>query len=133
MFPHAAGYWAKKVRGKLVYFGCIAKDPKGAAGSICGWTKKTICRQAVCRARKSESLTVDGPGRPFLERQTPAGHFGELSKRTYDEASPRASLVKSFGLTRPVDNLRPADFNKLREQVAEMWGPVRLENEVQRV
>ena len=41
-FPHATGRWAKKVRGKLHYFGKIADDPKGAAALDLWLEQKSI-------------------------------------------------------------------------------------------
>jgi integrase len=41
--------------------------------------------------------------------------------------------VGSFGRDRPLDDLRPDDFERLRATIAKVWGPIRLGNEIQRV
>ena len=44
---HPRGYWCKKVRGKMSYFGKIADDPEGEKALNPGWSKKTIFLPAV--------------------------------------------------------------------------------------
>jgi hypothetical protein len=48
LFPHARGYWAKKVRGRFCYFGKVADDPKGEA-ALHLWLDQTwrVTRHAV--------------------------------------------------------------------------------------
>jgi hypothetical protein len=49
LFRHATGRWAKKVRGKFIYFGKVANDPEGEAALNCGWIRRTTCWLAVSR------------------------------------------------------------------------------------
>src|SRR6185369_10844686 len=42
-------------------------------------------------------------------------------------------LVSAFGKTRRADDLAADDFEKLRADMAERWGPVRLGNAITRV
>src|SRR4029434_4183697 len=61
---HPAGYWAKKVRGKVHYFGKIADDPKGQA-ALLEWD------------RVKEALLAGRAPRPKVEGVT----VGELCDR----------------------------------------------------
>jgi integrase len=134
LFPHARGYWAKKVRGKLIYFGRIADDPKGEA-ALAKWLKEREARLAGCIPRdEAVVLTVEDLCDYFLNSKRPLLTGGEITKRTFDEYFATCErLVKTFHAIRPVDDLRPDDFDRLRAKVAKTWGPVRLANEVQRV
>ncbi len=47
LFPHATGRWAKKVRGKLRYFGKVADDPHGEK-ALDLWLAQKDALLAVC-------------------------------------------------------------------------------------
>ena len=54
LFPHATGRWAKKIKGKLVYFGKVADDPDGAAAVVqCQEQREDLYAGRKPRARRT--------------------------------------------------------------------------------
>jgi integrase len=134
LFPHARGYWAKKVKGQLRYFGKVADDPEGKA-ALDKWLdeKDALLAGREPRAAKPEKAVCDLANH-FLSHKKDLLVAGELTQRTFaDYHATCARVVKAFGRTRPVDDLIAEDFRRLRAQIARHWGPVRLSTEVQRV
>jgi integrase len=129
LFPHAAGYWAKKIRGKMHYFGAWA-DPDAAL------KKYEEQKDALHAGRKpretSEGATVHDLVNRFLNHKKALVKVGELSPRTwtdYKEACDQ--VVAGFGKRRLLVDIAPDDFAELREKLAEKWGPHRLGKTIQ--
>ena len=98
LFPHARGYWAKKVRGKLLYFGKIADDPEGEA-AVNKWLdeKDDLLAGRTPRVHLG-GLTVEDLCDHFLNAKRPLVTGGEITKRTFDEYFATGDrLVKRFG------------------------------------
>jgi integrase len=131
LFPHAAGVWAKKIRGKMHYFGPW-NDPDGALKKYLA-EKDTL--HAGCKPRADpDALTVKEAANAFLNAKDALVDAGELSPRTragYQIAA--AELVKHLGKTRLVSDLDPQNFASLREKMARKWGPHRLGSTIQYV
>ena len=87
LFCHKGSrHWAKKVRGKLHYFGKKADDPKGEAALV----------------------------NHFLTHKKRLLESGELAQRTFDRYfATGGMLVSFFGRSRPVDDLLADDFQAL--------------------
>jgi integrase len=131
LFAHASGQWAKKIRGRMHYFGGWA-DPGAAL--------ENYRRQAddlhVGRTPRPEpaALTLKDVVNHFLNFKKALLDTGELAPRTWGEYKATADLlIGTFGKQRLVSDLGPDDFARLRNQMAERWGPVRLGNAIQRV
>jgi integrase len=131
LFPHAAGVWAKKIRGKLHYFGPW-EDPDGALARY--EEQKEALHSGRTPRPDPEAVTVKDVCNSFLNHKAALRDAGELAPRTWDEYCDACDLlVKRFGKARLVDDLRPEDFASLRAHMAERWGPVCLGNAVQKV
>src|SRR5262249_34114720 len=131
LFPHATGRWAKKIRGKLHYFGPW-DDPDGAVKKYL--EQKDDLHAGRETRRDQENVALKDVANAFLTAKTESVKSGELSNRTWDDYKAVSDLtVKTFGKRRLVSNLRPDDFAALRTRMARKWGPHRLAKGVQYV
>jgi integrase len=119
---HPAGYWCKKIRGKIHYFGRW-HDPDAAL--------KEYERQAdaLHTGRKPREITTGGCTvkqlcNKFLNAKHALSEAGELSPRTLaDYKACCGVLVSRFGAGRLVADLDTSDFADLRNHMAKSWGP----------
>ncbi|HVS36458.1 MAG TPA: tyrosine-type recombinase/integrase, partial [Gemmataceae bacterium] len=131
LFPHAAGVWAKKIRGKMHYFGPWA-DPGGALDK---YVKEKDALHAGRKPREeSDGVTVKELCNRFLNAKQALVDSGELTRRSWDDYKAACALaVSHFGKGRLVSDLDPDDFAGLRKKLARKWGPVTLGNVIQRI
>jgi integrase len=136
---HPAGYWCKKIRGKLHYFGprFNPADPAATAAAadaaLKEYNEKADALHSGRKPREdSGELTVKDLANRFLNAKQAFVTSGELSPRTWEGYKTATDLlVAHFGKTRLVADLDPDDFAGLRRKMAKKWGPYRLGNTIQ--
>src|SRR5438105_16674 len=92
LFPHASGRWAKKIRGKLHYFGKWA-DPQAALDKYLN-EKDALHSGRKPRDDKGE-LTVKELVNRFLNAKQASVDSGELSPRTWEGYKVATDLLVS--------------------------------------
>lgn len=128
LYAHAAGYWAKRIRGKLHYFGRW-DDPNGA---LAKYLEQKDHLYAGRKPRPDpEGVTVRDVCNAFLNQKQAMVDVGELSPRTWTDYKDACDqVVTAFGKQRVVADLRPDDFASLRKKLAK-YGPHRLRKTIQ--
>jgi integrase len=131
LFPHPMGYWAKKIRGKMHYFGPWA-DPDAA---LAKYLEQKEALHAGKKPRPDlDTLTLKQLANHFLNHKKNQVEAGELSTRMWADYRLCADvLVDRFGKQRIVADIDTDDFAELRVALAKRWGPVTLGNFIQRV
>jgi integrase len=131
LFAHAAGVWAKKIRGKLHYFGSWS-DPDAAL------EKYQAEKDALHAGRKpretTDGTTVKRLVNAYLNNKKAKLDVGELSPVTmlnYTQATDL--LMATYGRNRLAADIGPDDFAELRNAMARKWGAVRVRDFVQRI
>ena len=136
LFPHATHRWAKKVRGRLVYFGPVTPDgDHGAQAALERWLQQKDDLLAGRAPRVSGGgVTIREMLNRFLTAKEALVASGEIRPPTFAEYHKVAERIAAvFGLRRAVEDLRSEDFERLRGRLAKQYSAVRLANEVQRV
>ena len=108
LFAHANGSWAKKVRGRLIYFGTW-DDPDAALRK---WQEQKDDLLAGRTPRiKEDELTIRDLLNHFLTAKERKLESNELNVRTFSEYKATCKRVADeFGLRRLVIDIRPGDF-----------------------
>ncbi len=137
MFAHqGSGQWAKKIRGRLIYFGSYRNDREGVEAL------KTFNHEwpHVKEGRTpppvdvSNGCTLKSLVNSFLESKEDQLNAGDLSPRTFrDYYKTCEGLITEFRSERLVTDLRPDDFRQFRAKLAKRFGVVSLKNEINRV
>src|SRR5262249_35814952 len=126
LFPHAAGVWAKKIRGQLHYFGPW-EDPEGALARYEEQAADLHAGRTPRPAANPDGPTVKEAANAYLNAKQRAVAARRLSPRTYRDYKTVADLlVKTFGKARLVADLRTDDFARLLERMGKTWGPLRV-------
>jgi hypothetical protein len=128
LFPHATGRWAKKVRGKLHYFG----PWDDSDGALNRWldTKDDLLAGRTPR-RNREGLAVKELSNRYLHAKRGRVETGELTEVTWTGYRITCQhILKFFGTSRFVEDLRPEDFEQYRTYLSKTNGLVGIRNQV---
>jgi len=114
LYAHAGGVWAKRIRGKVYYFGPWA-DWKGAEAAF---REQFPFRRAGLEP-PSAQMTVANLLDEFLGGKQSQLETGDITETTFKEYVATCKVIDSyFGKHRPVSTLSVADFNGLRVALA---------------
>jgi integrase len=131
LFAHANGSWAKKIRGKLHYFGKW-DDPDAALQKYLDG-KDELHAGRTPRVN-GDGLTVADLCNQFLTAKRHLLDTCEITDRSFrDYYATSERVVNNFGKSRIVDDLVADDFQQMRMTLAKTRGPVALGNEIGRI
>lgn len=116
LFLHRNGQWAKKVRGRLLYFGT---DSTEARDRWLAEREYWLAGRRPPPVLDPDALTLERLVNLFCESKESKVKTGHISKRSYDDYHTECKrLVSILGRGTSVEHLTPDDFRILREKLA---------------
>ena len=125
LYPHASGKWAKKVKGRMFYFGRW-EDPLAALAEYESMV-------GLGSPRDSGPYPLSLAVQEFLDEKQNAVDNGELVERTLSEYRMTLARFEKHVGKRSAFALTPDDFSSFRSWRAKTLNPVSTGNEVTRI
>lgn len=132
LFPHDTGRWAKKIRGKLYYFGTL-EDWEGALAKY-NYEIPFLSQGVTPPPPERELLvTVGEMCNLYLADCDARVQTGELTQRSFQDYKRVSKLmIDEFGEDYPVEHLNKEQLGSLRERMARKYSLLSLGNEIAR-
>ena len=121
LFAHATNRWAKKVRGRLCYFGPVLPDGDyGLQAALQRWlAEKDDLLAGRVPQRNGRGLTLKGLIDDFLNAKARLVETGEIQRTTHLCLIRVGRIMADvLGRTTIVSMLSPSDFGRLRSALA---------------
>ena len=126
LYAHPSGKWAKKIAGKMRYFGRW-DDPQGALVEY----ESSVQKKEI---ELPEVFTVQLAANTFLTTRKKQVAAGNLSERSYQDYRRSLKRFAAFlGPDRNLENLEPSDFSRYKYDFSKTNNPVSTGNEVTRI
>ncbi len=131
LFAHGSGQWAKKLSGKLFYFGTW-DDPNAAETK---WERDKI---AILDGRNPNDSqhgdSIEWLCNTLMDEKAAKCNRGELTKETLNDYLRICKHVAAFfSKSRRVDTLTPRDFSRYRNALPATWAPTTVNNHLRYV
>jgi integrase len=137
LFPHATGRWAKKIRGRLFYFGKwrgAADDGWQAAVQLYQQQRDDLHAGRTPRPIGTNDVTLRELANRFLTDKQRLCESGDIAPRTFaDYYSVCERVINYFGAHRFIADITAEDFSAFRAAISKTRGPVALSNDITRV
>jgi integrase len=131
LFPHASGVWAKKIKGKLHYFGPWA-DWEAALAKF--QREQDYLYRGVAPPPDGKGITVKYLVNVFLTAKQHKVNRGEMQPRSFQSLKTVCGwIVDEFGRERKVEHLTTQDFEALNNRMARTMSAVTRKVEINRI
>lgn len=140
LYPHRSGKWAKKIKGKTVYFG-VHSDPDAALAEYLTYKAKLDASMRLPSLSElprhsalNPPLTLRQAADRFVEAKRKAVEREELSNRTLDELRRTSDkFCEIIGPDVAITQIGPEQFAKFRDARAATMNVVSIGNEITRI